>query len=257
MKCIVAVPARLESTRLPGKVLADIGGKPMIRRVLERCQLAKQASAVVLCTDSHELHKSASDWGFTSFLTGSNCTSGSERIASICEKLVSLGESEAKKTIIINVQGDQPFIDSSTIDKIALSFNSSPSSSVFTPVYRLDSHLIHDPNIVKVLIGEGGRAIYFSRSAIPHVRGVEKDDWGNHTQYWGHIGIYGYRADVLSRWRDLPNSSLEELEKLEQLRMIEAGVPIKTVEVDSNPFSVDTKEQLAEARLMVSRTDIA
>jgi 3-deoxy-manno-octulosonate cytidylyltransferase (CMP-KDO synthetase) len=111
---------------------------------------------------------------------------------------------------------------------------------------------VHNPNVVKTLLAADGRALYFSRSAIPHVRGVDPADWPDHTTYWGHVGIYGYRAAVLMRWNQLPHSPLEHIEKLEQLRLIEAGIQVGTFAVEGESLSVDTAEQLEQARLMAA-----
>ena len=249
MHCVVAVPARLESSRLPGKVLADVGGRPMLQRVLERCARASAPAAVVLCTDSQDLSDRAGSWGFSTLLTSPSCESGSERLASVADQLVARGGGNAEDTLIINVQGDQPFIDPAVIDAMATEFASrTPTPEVLTPVYRMGGDKVHNPNVVKTLLAADGRALYFSRSAIPHVRGVEPADWPAHTTYWGHVGIYGYRADVLLRWNQLPHSPLEHTEKLEQLRLIEAGISIGTFPVQGESLSVDTAEQLEQAR---------
>jgi len=252
MHCVVAVPARLESSRLPGKVLADVGGKPMLQWVLERCALASAPAAVVLCTDSLDLIHRVGTWGFAALLTSPSCESGSERIASVADQLVARGGSgSTDNTLIINVQGDQPFIDPAVIDAMAAEFgHRSPTPEVLTPVYRMGAGKVHNPNVVKTLLAADGRALYFSRSAIPHVRGVDPADWHAHTTYWGHVGIYGYRADVLMRWNQLPHSPLEHTEKLEQLRLIEAGISIGTFPVEGESLSVDTAEQLEQARAL-------
>ena len=254
MHCVVAVPARLESSRLPGKVLADIGGKPMLQRVLEGCARASRPAAVVLCTDSQDLIERAAAWGFDGLLTSPSCESGSERIASVADHLVARTRGSATDSLIINVQGDQPFIEPEVIDAMAAEFHQRcPTPDVLTPVYRMGAENVHNPNVVKTLLAADGRAIYFSRSAIPHVRGVDPAHWPEHTTYWGHVGMYGYRADVLMRWNQLPHSPLEQTEKLEQLRLIEAGIQIGTFPVVGESLSVDTAEQLEEARKLLSQ----
>jgi len=255
-KCVVAVPARLQSSRLPNKVLAEIGGKPMIQRVLERCREARSVEAVVLCTDSVQLQHLAEAWGFPVLMTSADCSSGSERIASVVHSLMALGWGEAtpvaEETAVINVQGDQPFIDPAVIDAMADEFRSrDPVPAVVTPVYGLKPESVHNPNVVKTLLAHDGCALYFSRSAIPHVRDVAEADWHLHTTYWGHVGMYGFRGDVLAAWGQLPASPLEDLERLEQLRLIEAGYSIATFPVQGSSLSVDTAEQLEQARAMV------
>ena len=253
MRYVVAVPARLESSRLPGKVMADIGGKPMLQRVLERCRQARSPEAVVLCTDSEELISAAGRWGFPAIATSAACGSGSERIASVVGLMVELAGTTAEQTVILNVQGDQPFIDAAVIDSMAAEFERlGPAAEVLTPVYRMGADKVHNPNVVKTLVAADGRALYFSRSAIPHVRGVDPADWHAHVPYWGHVGIYGYRADVLARWNELPASPLEEIEKLEQLRLLEAGIGIGTFAVEGESLSVDTAEQLEQARAIAA-----
>ena len=124
--------------------------------------------------------------------------------------------------------------------------------AVVTPVYRLKPDSIHDPAVVKALLAHDGRALYFSRSAIPHVRDIDPINWHKYTDYWGHVGIYGFRGDVLSSWDQLPGSDLEDLERLEQLRLIESGLTVATFRVERTSLSVDTAEQLEQARQMAA-----
>ncbi len=258
MRFVVAVPARLESARLPRKVMADVGGRPMLRRVLENSARNTCGAPVVLCTDSEELGSAAEDWGFPVLMTSPACDSGSERLASVVEDLVALSGAEPTPaglagTVILNVQGDQPFIDPAVIDAMAVEFaRRDPTPEVLTPVYRMGPEKVHDPNVVKTLLAADGRALYFSRSALPHVRGEAPEDWHRHAPYWGHVGIYGYRADVLARWGHLPHSPLERFERLEQLRLLEAGIGIGTFAVEGDFLSVDTAAQLEQARALAA-----
>lgn len=261
-RTVVAVPARLQSSRLPGKVLAEIGGKPMLQRVLEQCAKASGPAAVVLCTDSPQLKRLAESWGFSVLMTSPDCSSGSERIASVADQLVALAwnasaadlenasrQQRLARTAVINVQGDQPFLDPAVVTAMDAEFRRrDPVPAVVTPVYRLQPDTIHNPAVVKTLLAHDGRALYFSRSAIPHVRDVDPADWHHHSPYWGHVGLYGFRGDVLAAWHQLPASPLEDLERLEQLRLIEAGHTIATFPVEGTSLSVDTPEQLEQAR---------
>jgi len=261
-RSVVAVPARLASSRLPEKVLADIGGKAMIQRVLEQCAKAQGPSAVVLCTDSSRLQQLAEGWGFPVLMTSSACRSGSERIASVADQLVASAWNEQAdqwdaglraqrlaSTAVINVQGDQPFLDPDVVTTMVEEFGlRDPLPGVLTPVYRLKPDTIHNPAVVKTLLAHDGRVIYFSRSAIPHVRDVDPAEWHQHTDYWGHVGVYGFRGDLLIAWDKLPASPLEDIERLEQLRLLEAGVMVSTFRVVDTSLSVDTVEQLEEAR---------
>jgi 3-deoxy-manno-octulosonate cytidylyltransferase (CMP-KDO synthetase) len=256
---VVAVPARLESARLPGKVLADIAGQPMLRHVLERCGQARGVDAVVVCTDSDQVRDCAERWAFPVLMTSPDCRSGSERVASVVDELVaaaggSPSDTGRSETLVINVQGDQPLLDPAIIEAMVVQFVALQRPPVLTPVYPLATDKLHDPNVVKVLRARDGRAITFSRSALPHLRGVPPDQWAQHTTYWGHVGLYGYRADVLAGWTVLPASPLEVLEKLEQLRLIDAGIPLLTYVVRQDCFSVDTPEQLEQARAALAVT---
>jgi 3-deoxy-manno-octulosonate cytidylyltransferase (CMP-KDO synthetase) len=172
LPCIVTLPARLESSRLPDKVMADIDSKPMLQQVLECCGLATAPAAVLLCTDSPDLAATAASWGFDAILSSSACESGRERIASVADQLlVRSCSSESASALIINEQGDQPFIDPAVINAMAAEFSRrSPNPELLIPVYRLSSEKVQDPNVVKSLLAADGRALYFSRSAVPHVR---------------------------------------------------------------------------------------
>jgi len=198
---ILAIPTRLESRRLPRKLAAEIDGKPMLGHVLERCLKSTAAHATVLCTDSQELADQAAGLGVSSLLTSAECSSGSDRIASVADQLLAAANSAPERTIIINVQGDQPFLDPGLIDAIAASFIArQPTPEVLTPIYRLSAEKLHNPNVVKLLLAADGRGLYFSRSALPHVRDVDPAEWCSHTSFWGHVGIYAYRADMLLSW---------------------------------------------------------
>ena len=270
-RSVVAVPARLASSRLPGKVLAEIGGKPMLQRVLEQCAKAHGPAEVVLCTDSDQLRQLAQNWGFPVLMTSTDCSSGSERIASVADQLVARAWGEAldswdtqaraarlSSTAVINVQGDQPFLDPVAVTTMVKEFSRcDPAPAVVTPVYRLQPQTIHNPAVVKTLLAHDGRALYFSRSAIPHVRDVDPENWHQHTNYWGHVGMYGFRGDVLSTWDQLPPSPLEEVERLEQLRLIEAGLKIATFPVEGTSLSVDTADQLEQARKICRNEGLA
>lgn len=264
-KAIIAVPVRLNSKRLKQKALADIGGKPMLLRVLEQCLKTFSANNIVLCSDSEKLTLLAKQIGVKSLLTSSNCTSGSERIASVLDKIISIvWEEEIKKkeventskyykqTLVINVQGDQPFLDPEVINKMKeFCFSKNEIPEVVTPIYKLKKEFIHDPAVVKTLINLDHKAIYFSRAAIPYIRDEKKENWYKYFHYWGHVGIYGYRADILSDWKKFPISKLEKLENLEQLRLIDAGIEVSTFNVKGDFLSIDTQCQLDIARKQV------
>ncbi len=245
MKCVVVVPARLESTRLPRKVLADIGGKVMLQRVLDQCAEAAKPDDVVLCTDSQELKQLSKLWGFRSLMTSPECTSGTDRIASVVD--------EIDADIIINVQGDQPFIDPLVIDLVIDEFvTRQPTPEVLTPIFRLRQDQLHNSSTVKALLNGSGDALYFSRSAIPHQRDVPPENWTQSAPYWGHVGLYAYQRTVLQKWPVMRVSQLENLEKLEQLRLIENGIRISTVEISGASPEVNDPDDLKIARQLVN-----
>ncbi len=246
MRSVVAVPARLESTRLPRKVLADIGGKAMLQRVLERCAEACKPDEVVLCTDSPELQQISKSWGFRSIMTSPSCTSGTDRIASVVN--------EIDADIIINVQGDQPFIDPKVIDLVIHEcVTRNPPPQVMTPIFRLQQNQLHNSNTVKTLLNGVGDALYFSRSAIPYQRDVPPENWVSTAPYWGHVGLYAYQSEVLKQWPLLRLSHLEELEKLEQLRFIDNGIRISTIEISGPSPEVNVPDDLDLVRQLAGR----
>ena len=248
LKFVVAVPARLESTRLPRKVLADIGGQPMLRRVLDGVSKAPSLSEVVLCTDSTEVADHARSWGYRVLMTSPECSSGSERIASVVDQL--------QGDVVINVQGDQPFVDPNIVESMCAVFRDrTPTPDVVTPVYSLPEEKLANPDVVKVVVGGQHRALYFSRAQVPHVRGVEPSQWQHLGVHWGHVGMYGYRSEILRQWSRLAPSRLENAEKLEQLRLLENGITIDTYEIVAhvrNTLSVDSPADLERARDLVN-----
>lgn len=248
-KVVIAIPAHLESKRLPRKVLAEIGGVPMLRRVLDSCNDVKCTMRVVVCTDSNEIKDSVEKWGSECIMTPIGCSSGSERIASVISLLC---PAQVKECLVINVQADQPFLKAKVIDDLISNAHDSAGElkEVITPVYRIQGQEIMSPDVVKVLRGSDGRAITFSRSPIPHIRDLAVERWHEKGMHWGHVGIYGYRADVLGRWKDYQKCALEDVEKLEQLRLVNGGVRIGTFEVEQQCISVDTAQELERARQM-------
>jgi len=230
-------------------VLADIGGKAMLQRVIEESAKAPSVSQVVLCTDSDEVASHAHTWGTRVIMTSPQCSSGSERIASVIDHI--------DADVVINVQGDQPFVDPAVIESMCQVFRQrTPTPAVVTPVYPLPAEKIDNPDAVKVVVGANHQALYFSRAAVPFVRGKERAEWLASRVHWGHVGMYGYRRDVLQRWSSLNASLLEEAEKLEQLRLLENGITIDTYEIVAQPrntLSVDSPADLETARRLVNQ----
>jgi len=238
MSAIVAIPARLESTRFPRKVLAEIQGNPMLWHVWNNASKCQEISGVWIFTDADEIKQTSESWGANTMMTSKFCVSGTDRIASVIHKF------ETEIDIIVNLQADEPLIDYRVIDKLILSLKTS-RCDVATPVYKIDnSEDLNNPNIVKVVKDHSELALYFSRNPIPYIRDVGQNVWVETTQYWGHPGIYAYRRQTLIDYSNLPAGQLEQLEKLEQLRLLEAGLCIQTVEVDYKPYAVDTPDDL-------------
>ncbi len=260
---IIAIPGRLESSRLPNKLLLELGGKSIITLVLENCLKAFDKNKIIFCTDNEALSYKAKELKIDSIITKKECQSGSERIASICEQLIKkanginssenfIEERIIKNTLIINVQGDQPFLDPKLLKKmINFCFKNDEIPLLTTPIYKLNKKDIHNPNVVKTLLNNKNQAIYFSRSAIPHIRGIDEKDWCKYNTYYGHVGIYGYRADILLNWFKFGKSNLENCEKLEQLRLIDSGYSYETFLTEGQHLSIDTEKQYFEAQKMV------
>jgi 3-deoxy-manno-octulosonate cytidylyltransferase (CMP-KDO synthetase) len=247
VKAAVVIPARLASSRLPGKVLADIAGHPMLWHVYHRCCQASRPASIHIATDAEAVADQVRSWGGQVWMTDPDCASGTERIVSILPQL--------DADVIVNVQGDEPRVDPAVIDQVIAAFESvTPQPDIVTPAYRLDGDRIFNTNKVKLVRRHDGYALYFSRSPIPHVRDVEPNEWSTATHYWGHIGIYGYRRQVLEQYGSMPPSPLEQAEKLEQLRFMEAGRSIYTFETDYHSTPVDTPADLELVRSLFAKS---
>lgn len=247
MKTLIIIPARLASSRLPNKVLADIGGYPMLWHVYHRCLQVPHIHAVHVATDSEEVAHQVHAWGGQAWITDAGCTSGTERIVSILGKL--------EGDLIVNVQGDQPFIEPQVIHDLIETFKTAhPTPDIITPVYPIEDNTIFSPQVVKVVLGHHHDALYFSRHPIPYVRDREPLHWSKSTPFWGHVGIYGYRRETLEQYHLLPESPLEVAEKLEQLRFLQAGKRILTFVTSHPPLSVDTLEDLEKVRALVQNS---
>ncbi len=236
----IAIPARMSSTRFPGKPLALLGGKAVIERVYENCLKSELAEKVVILTDSLEISEFGDKIGAPVIMTSKNCRSGTERIIEAFE--------EIKSEFVVNVQGDEPFIDYRLIDSIIEAHKASNCEIVTAASKILDAQTLINPNVVKVLRDNSGRAAYFSRSPLPYVRGEPQiGKWFERADYWRHIGIYGYSAKALARYESLPLSAMETCEMLEQLRFIAAGYKFEIVETEYKSIGIDTPEDLKAA----------
>ena len=240
MKFQAVIPARYASTRFPGKPLAVLGGKTMIQRVWER--VSDVIADAVVATDDLRIADAVKSFGGRAVMTSENHRSGTDRCAEVA--------SGSDADVIINIQGDEPFIDLEQIKAVMDCF-SDPHTQIATLVRQFDPaagfEALFDPNLVKVVVDDNGFAMYFSRSIIPYVRGVEWQNWLDTTTYFSHIGLYAYRRDVLLELARLPQSSLEKAESLEQLRWLQNGYRIKVAQSSSPTIGIDTPEDLIAA----------
>ena len=231
------IPARYASTRFPGKPLVDIAGKSMIRRVYEQAKKCSKLAEVIVATDDERIFNHVKDFGGEVVMTSGGHPSGTDRCAEVAAK-------NPDYEVIINIQGDEPYIDPGQIGKVAGCFDV-PGTQLATLIKQIHStDELYNLATPKVIINKNWEAIYFSRSPIPHARGQKPQHWLYHNTYFKHIGIYGYKSDVLQQITKLPVSSLEKAESLEQLRWIENGYRIKVAETDLETFAVDIPEDL-------------
>jgi 3-deoxy-manno-octulosonate cytidylyltransferase (CMP-KDO synthetase) len=239
MKTIIGIiPARFASTRFPGKPLIDIAGKSMIERVYRQALKSRYLSKVVVATDNEAIVEKVQGFGGNVCLTAPDHPSGTDRCAEVLRKL------DLTCDAIVNIQGDEPFIDPAQIDLLCACFEDN-DTKLATLIKRIDSaDVLFNPNSPKVIIDHEKFAIYFSRHPIPFIRGQEAEDWLQRHTFFQHIGIYGYRPDTLRKITELAPSSLERAESLEQLRWIESGFRIKTAVTTLESIAIDTPDDL-------------
>ena len=235
-KILGVIPARYASTRFPGKPLVDIDGKTMIRRVYEQAKKAN-LNHVVVATDDERIANEVKSFGGEFIITSPNHQSGTDRCAEIAQKISGFD-------IVINIQGDEPFINPYQISLLCSCFDDK-NVKIATLVKAIkNNEELFNNNIPKVVLNSNNEAIYFSRQPIPFIRNAEKENWQTAHQFYKHIGIYGYRTQTLLEITQLSSSKLELAESLEQLRWIENGYPIKTKVTDIETIAIDTPEDL-------------
>lgn len=240
MKILGIVPARYASTRFPAKPLVDIGGKSMVQRVYEQACKSKLLTKVLVATDDQRIADHVLAFGGQVVMTNENHPSGTDR----CYEALSLQEEEFH--YVINIQGDEPFIRPDQIDLLAALLDG--ETAIATLVKKLtDQESLFNPNVVKAVVALDGKALYFSRSPVPHMRNTKETEWLQNGTFYKHIGMYGYRADTLEKLTKLPVSPLEKAESLEQLRWLDNGYTIKTTETKSETIGIDTPEDLQKA----------
>lgn len=234
------IPARYASTRFPGKSLSLIAGKPMIQHVWERATLSRYLTQVVVATDDERIATASRAFGAPVRMTRSDHASGTDRVAEVA------ASSEAG--VVVNIQGDEPLIDPGAIDTAILALLDEPGCEMATLKRRISNPAeLASPNVVKVVTARNGDALYFSRHPIPFDRGTDGE-------WWKHIGLYVYRRSLLLGYSALPVGPLESAERLEQLRALENGIPIRVAETEYDTIGVDTPEDLAAVAELFSLT---
>jgi 3-deoxy-manno-octulosonate cytidylyltransferase (CMP-KDO synthetase) len=243
MRVLGIIPARYESSRFPGKPLAMIKGKPMIQRVYEQASQSRVLQELVVATDDIRIIKVVEGFGGKAILTRRDHSSGTERCSEVVEGL----EAEGKTfDIIINIQGDEPYINPSQIEEVSSCFLDQ-SVSIATLIKRIDSaDELFSPHVVKVVFDRFENALYFSRHPVPYRQKVEESEWLNGLVYFKHIGIYAYKPEILKIIVLLKTSVLEQAESLEQLRWLEHGFQIRVKETQYESHAVDTPGDLSK-----------
>jgi len=238
----IVIPARYASTRLPGKPLADILGKPMVQHVYERAMQVHDAHAVLVATDDARVAEAVKAFGGRCVMTSPDHPSGTDRLAEVMEQV--------DADVYINLQGDEPLVRPEDISKLAAGMWADPAVQVGTLCHPITAEEASNPNMVKVVLATNGDALYFSRSPIPYPR-----DGGDVARYLKHVGIYAYRREVLAIYARLPQPMIEQAEKLEQLRLLAAGIHIRAYEVGPTGPGVDTPECLNLVRVLMAQHD--
>jgi len=262
------IPARYASTRFPGKPLTDIQGKSMIRRVVEAAQQATKLDRVVVATDDARIAEHVRAFGGEVVMTRPDHPSGTDRCWEAVQKMENgewrmenetaaesfsiLHSPFSMNDYVLNIQGDEPFLDPAQIDELAGILDG--EVELATQMIRVDSAaLLHDPGEAKIVLNDRREAIYFSRQALPFLRNVPPDQWHLHHDYYRHVGLYAYRVDVLERLCQLPPSPLERAESLEQLRWLQAGYRIRLVETTHDSYSIDSPDDVENVLRLLGR----
>ncbi len=237
---LIVIPARYGSTRFPGKPLVKINGKEMILHVYDRAKKVKSAHKVIIATDNEQIYNVAKKYGAEVEMTDVNIKSGTDRVWEVVKN--------KNFEIVVNLQGDEPFIKPDIINRAILELENNKDIDISTPITKInDLKEIHDPNVVKVVFNKKKIAIYFSRSPIPYYR-----DENSEKIFFKHIGLYCFRKSSLDKFVNFPQSNLEKIEKLEQLRAIENGLKIKVYEANYYGVAIDTPSDLEKIKNLTS-----
>jgi 3-deoxy-manno-octulosonate cytidylyltransferase (CMP-KDO synthetase) len=243
IRTLAVIPARLASTRLPRKVLRDIAGKPMLQWIVEAALAAPGLDRVVIATDSDEVMAFAAKRGWDAMLTSPDLQSGSDRVHAVSQRIPS--------EIVVNIQGDEPMLRPTHIDALLAPFHQPNIDAQVTTLWTpCTTEEVIDPNAVKVVLAQDGRALYFSRSTIPFDR-----DRTGHIVYRKHLGLYAYRRAALERFAALPPHPLEAAERLEQLRLLAHNIPIYVEQTPHTTIGVDTEDDLGRVAAILAKAD--
>ena len=238
MKILAVIPSRFASTRFPGKPLIDIKGKTMIQRVFEQAKQCKSFADVIVATDDERIYNHVIEFGGKAMMTSEKHPSGTDRCAEVLSKI------DQKYDAVVNVQGDEPFIQPEQLEQLIECFKN-PKTQIATLVKKIDStDDLLNINLPKVIFNKEMKALYFSRLPIPGQKSVDTEQWVKNHQYYRHIGLYGYRTQTLKEITLLPPSPLENIESLEQLRWLEAGYTITVSVTEFESIGIDTPNDL-------------
>ena len=238
MSIVAVIPSRFASTRLPGKPLVDICGKPIVQRVYEQVRKVELFDDVLVATDDQRIFDAVTAFGGKAVMTSEDCPSGTDRLIEVANA--------HPADVYVNIQGDEPLIEPEVVEKLARVMLDDPELQMGTLCYPITADQAQNPNLVKVVRAHNDNALYFSRSPIPFAR-----SGGIEPEYFGHLGMYAYRRQFLLDFGRLPYSRLENTEKLEQLRVLEAGISIRCLTVHAMAPGVDTPEDLENVRRIV------
>ncbi len=239
-KTAIIIPARYGSSRLEGKPLIKVQDKPIIQWVYEKAQQAKLADIIIVATDDQRIYDAVRSFGGNVEMTSTEHKCGSDRIKEVVMRHPDI-------SYIVNLQGDEPLIKPESIDEVIKNVKDDVSADISTLIRKISSEDAENPNLVKCVIDKFGYAMYFSRAKIPFERNLGKSD------FYGHLGIYGYKRESLIKMTELPQSSYEQAESLEQLRALQNGMRIKTSIVDFVPVGIDTAEDLEKFKNIVAK----
>lgn len=240
-KTAIIIPARYGSSRLEGKPLIEVSGKPIIQWVYEKAQQSKLADIIIVATDDKKIYDAVKSFGGNVEMTSTEHKCGSDRIKEVVMR-------HPEISYIVNLQGDEPLIKPESIDEVAKNVKEDKLADISTLIRKITPVEAENPNLVKCVVDNFGFAMYFSRSKIPFERNVGKSD------FYGHLGIYGYKREALIKMTELPQSSYEMSESLEQLRALQNGMRIKTSVVDFIPVGIDTAEDLEKFKNIIAKT---